>query len=404
MGPEWVNAAFLPILNRPVILFEFFNGCSIIHRDFFCAHAPVPVNSMGNNMQEIDSLKEEIKALKGKLEELESLKSAGARAEEALRESEDLYRTLAESADDCIFIIGTDLRIEYLNNFAARFLGREKGDIIGRPLSDFFPPPAYSLMKKSIQEVFTTGVQLFKEDIFDIPGKGAIGLGTKLSPLFGKDGAVRAVLGIARDITARLQCTGELKKERDRAQMYLDVAGAILLIIDASQTVRLINRRGAGVLGLSEETVVGKNWFDNFVPEEMRAGMKECFSMVFSGGEGTYNCLEGPVLTRDGGTKVISWTHTLLRDDEGVACAVLTSGVDITERKKSEEENQRLIAELKEALSNIKILRGLIPICASCKKIRDDNGYWKKLEVYIQEHSEADFSHGICPDCARRFY
>lgn len=355
-------------------------------------------------MTEIDNLKEEIKALKEKLEELEGLKSAGARAEEALRESEDLYRTLAESADDCIFIIGRDFRIEYLNNFAARFLGREKGETIGRPLSDFFPPPAHALMEKSLEEVFASGAQLFKEDIFDIPGKGAVGLGTKLSPLFGKDGAVRAVLGIARDITARLRWTDELKKERDRAQMYLDVAGAILLIIDASQTVRLVNRRGAGVLGFSEDEVVGKNWFDNFVPAEARESLRECFSKLISGGVCDYTCLENSIITRDKGTKVISWTHTLLMDDEGVACAVLASGIDITERKKREEENQRLIAELKEALSNIKILRGLLPICASCKKIRDDNGYWKKIEVYIQEHSEADFSHGICPDCARRFY
>lgn len=359
---------------------------------------------MENDMREIDGLKEEIRSLKEKLEELEGLKSAGARAEEALRESEDLYRTLAESADDNIFIIGGDMRIEYLNNFAARFLGREKGEVIGRPLSDFFPPLPYALMEKSIREVFATGAQLFRENLFDIPGKGTVGLGTKLSPLFGKDGGVRAVLGIARDITARLRWTDELKKERDRAQMYLDVAGAILLIIDASQTVRLINRRGAAVLGFSEDEVVGKNWFDNFMPPEMRGGMKECFSRMISGGEGAYNCLEGPVLARDGETRVVSWTHTLLRDDEGVACAVLASGIDITERKKREEENQRLIAELKEALSNIKILKGLLPICASCKKIRDDNGYWKKLEVYIQEHSEADFSHGICPDCARRFY
>ena len=355
-------------------------------------------------MPDMDNLKEELKALKEKLKELEGLRTAGARAEEALRESEDLYRTLAESAEDNIFIIGNDLRIEYLNNFAAKFLGNEKGEITGRHLRDFFPPPAFTLMEKGLKDVFTTGAQIFREDIFDLPGKGAIGLGTKLSPLFGKDGAVRAVLGIARDITARLRWTDELKKERDRAQMYLDVAGAILLIIDTSHIVTLVNRRGAGILGCSEDEVVGKNWFDNFVPVEARDSLKECFSGIITGDTGLYDCLENSVLTRDGETKVISWTHTLLRDDEGVACAVLASGVDITERKKREEENQRLIAELKDALSNIKILKGLLPICASCKKIRDDKGYWKKLEIYIQEHSEADFSHGICPDCAKRFY
>jgi PAS domain-containing protein len=77
---------------------------------------------------------------------------------------------------------------------------------------------------------------------------------------------------------------------------------------------------------------------------------------------------------------------------------------DITERKRAEAERERLITELQDALANIKTLRGLIPICASCKKIRDDRGYWNQLESYIAQHTEADFSHGICPDCIRKLY
>jgi CheY-like chemotaxis protein len=68
------------------------------------------------------------------------------------------------------------------------------------------------------------------------------------------------------------------------------------------------------------------------------------------------------------------------------------------------KEGQLRMTELEEALSRIKKLQGLLPICASCKSIRDDKGYWNQIEVYIQEHSGADFSHGICPDCARRLY
>jgi YesN/AraC family two-component response regulator len=67
-------------------------------------------------------------------------------------------------------------------------------------------------------------------------------------------------------------------------------------------------------------------------------------------------------------------------------------------------EQKRLIKELQQALASIKTLSGLIPICASCKKIRDDQGYWNQLEAYISEHSSAEFSHGICPDCAVKMY
>lgn len=74
---------------------------------------------------------------------------------------------------------------------------------------------------------------------------------------------------------------------------------------------------------------------------------------------------------------------------------------DITESKRLEEEKQQLIEDLKSALEKIKTLRGLIPICASCKKIRDDSGFWKVLEEYIEAHSNAIFSHGLCPECQK---
>jgi hypothetical protein len=68
------------------------------------------------------------------------------------------------------------------------------------------------------------------------------------------------------------------------------------------------------------------------------------------------------------------------------------------------QAKERLIFELQEALSKVKTLSGLLPICASCKKIRDDSGYWNRIEAYIGEHADVQFSHGICPDCARKLY
>jgi len=77
---------------------------------------------------------------------------------------------------------------------------------------------------------------------------------------------------------------------------------------------------------------------------------------------------------------------------------------EIVERQKAEEKISNKNTELKEALEKVKLLSGFLPICASCKKIRDDTGYWKQIETYIGEHSEAEFSHGICPDCAKKLY
>lgn len=84
--------------------------------------------------------------------------------------------------------------------------------------------------------------------------------------------------------------------------------------------------------------------------------------------------------------------------------SILSSISDITERKRAEAEREKLMQELQEALTRVKLLSGLLPICASCKKIRDDKGYWTQIEAYIRDHSEAEFTHGICPECFKKLY
>jgi sigma-B regulation protein RsbU (phosphoserine phosphatase) len=73
-------------------------------------------------------------------------------------------------------------------------------------------------------------------------------------------------------------------------------------------------------------------------------------------------------------------------------------------RRKLEAEREQLVVELQDAMANVKLLRGLLPICATCKNIRDSDGRWYRLEDYFAEHSEARFTHGICPDCARKIH
>jgi len=77
---------------------------------------------------------------------------------------------------------------------------------------------------------------------------------------------------------------------------------------------------------------------------------------------------------------------------------------DVTARKEAEADRERLISELRAALENVKKLSGLLPICSSCKKIRDDKGYWHQVEEYMKEHAEIQFSHGLCPECTARLY
>lgn len=87
---------------------------------------------------------------------------------------------------------------------------------------------------------------------------------------------------------------------------------------------------------------------------------------------------------------------------KGELIAAIETLQDITERKRVEEEREKLILELRDALARVKTLSGLLPICAWCKKIRNDRGYWDRLEAYIEKHTDVTFTHGICPECLNK--
>ena len=84
--------------------------------------------------------------------------------------------------------------------------------------------------------------------------------------------------------------------------------------------------------------------------------------------------------------------------------AVWITGILGVQKNKAEHQRNVVLLEREKALQEVRILRGFLPICASCKKIRDDTGYWTQIEGYIKDHSEAEFTHSICPDCAKRLY
>jgi PAS domain S-box-containing protein len=100
----------------------------------------------------------------------------------------------------------------------------------------------------------------------------------------------------------------------------------------------------------------------------------------------------------------IADTVAPIKDDHGNIAGAVLVFQDVSERRQAEANREQLIAELKEALDTIQVLTGIIPICASCKRIRDEEGDWQSIELYIRNHSTVEFSHGICPDCAAKLY
>jgi PAS domain S-box-containing protein len=131
-----------------------------------------------------------------------------------------------------------------------------------------------------------------------------------------------------------------LRKERDKAQKYLDIAGVMIVIMDTRGRVTLINKKGCEILGYPEKKILGENWFDRFLPKRSRAKEKEEFEKLMLGKTGLAEYSESIVKVRNKKEKIILWHHTLLTDDGNAISGILSSGEDITEKKEAEEKLQ----------------------------------------------------------------
>jgi PAS domain S-box-containing protein len=172
-----------------------------------------------------------------------------------------------------------------------------------------------------------------------------------------------------------------------------------ILLEDESGRIVFANPKAADLLGYALSQLLGQHWKAIVAPDYVAQVENE----VAKRPAGIASRYEAALLTRDKGRlPVIVSARPLFEDKRFVG--VLSVFTDITERVKAEQEREALIADLRDALARVKMLSGLLPICSNCKKIRDERGHWHYLEEYIHAHSEADFSHGLCPDCARELY
>jgi PAS domain S-box-containing protein len=166
-------------------------------------------------------------------------------------------------------------------------------------------------------------------------------------------------------------------------------------------TLTFVNEAYCRFQDKQPEELIGRA-FTSHISEEDREKVKQhVASLNLQNPVGT---MEYRAVLQNGDTRWLQWTKRAIFGNGDRLIEFQAVGRDITERKQAEEEREKLIAQLQEALNKVKTLSGLLPICAACKKIRDDKGYWNELETYIRAHSEAKFTHGICPDCAKKLY
>jgi len=175
-------------------------------------------------------------------------------------------------------------------------------------------------------------------------------------------------------------------------QRFFDLSIDMLCVLDFSGYFRRLNGAWESTLGFSREELMSKRFIE-FVHPDDRERTLDQNRAVRAGGQA--RLFENRYLCKDGSYRWLLWNST--RDEgRGVIYGVAR---DITERKRAEQERERLLGELQAALAEVKTLRGILPICCYCKNIRDDENYWHEVEAYLSKHTNTQFTHGICPSC-----
>jgi len=206
-----------------------------------------------------------------------------------------------------------------------------------------------------------------------------------------------------KEITERKRTEEELKGSEEKYRSLIQNIPDVVWTTDLNGKTIFISPQVKEIYGYGPEEIYKGGddvWFGRIHPDDVEK-VKGTFISLFEKGE--LFEVEYRIQRKDGDWIWLYDRATKIYRKNGIKYA---DGVfrDITEHKKAEEEREKLIHELQDALGKIKTLSGLLPICASCKKIRDDEGYWNQIETYIGDHSEAEFTHSICPECMKKLY
>jgi PAS domain S-box-containing protein len=281
-----------------------------------------------------EELIRELKDLRQQIDRIRNNESIFDVAKKALSNTLETFRALFEQASDSIFLLEVKADEEPIitdaNIASCRMHGYEKGELIGKPIRMLDTPD-------TAKDLGERARLLLKGEKLTFEGEHRRKDGTvfpvEVSAQLITIGGKKFILAVDRDITERKMAEETIKKEQDRSQLFFDFAGVMLVVINADQTVSMISRRGCEVLGYAKEEIIGKNWFDHFIPERIREEVRYTFRMLMAGEIEPVEHFENPIINKRGEERVIAWHNTIIRGAKGNIIATLSSGDDITERK-----------------------------------------------------------------------
>jgi len=328
------------------------------------------------------------------------------RIENALLYERNLLRTLIDNLPDGIYVKDTACRKTTANPADIRNMGlQSEADALGKDDYALYPKEVADKFIADDLSVIQSGQPVLnREEYFIDPAGQKRWLSTSKVPLRDTNGQTVGLIGIGRDITERKRAEEAQLYERNLLRAVIDNMPDLFFYKDTEGHYVLNNHAHLRSIGVKDQSEATGRTSASFNPPELARQYLEDEMQIVRSGEAILE-KEEPALHRDTGEQRWHLTSKIpLKDSQGKIVGIVGISHDITEQKKAAAEREKLIRDLQSALVDVKTLSGLVPICANCKKIRDDKGYWTQIEAYIQERTPAHFSHGICPDCAKVLY
>jgi PAS domain S-box-containing protein len=299
-------------------------------------------------------------------------------------------RALIDASDDAI--IGTDPNgtIVSWNKGAEKMCGYKAKEILGRSVSVFLPPGHLDEHSENLKRLRRgEHIQSFESTRIHKDGH-PIDVSITISPVKGRGGAVVGASVVARDITEQRQTQEALRLSEERFRVALKNAPVVVFSHDLRLRYTWMNSPN---LAVATENYLGRTDAEVF-PGEQGVRLTAIKAEVLRTGVDSHDEI---TVTFMGERRYLDLTVEPVRDAEGKIIGLLCAAIDVTSLKAT-------IVKLQEALNQVQVLSGLLPICASCKRIRDEHETWQVLEEYLQDRTKAKFTHGICPDCMRKLY
>ena len=316
------------------------------------------------------------------------------KAEEALLR----FAAIVKSSTDAIVGKTPEGIIASWNPAAERIYGYSAEEITGRSVSILAPADRPDELPQLLERIKRgEGIPPFETVRVRKDGKH-INVSLTISPIKDFTGKIIGASAIARDITELKQAQEALRRSEQELADFFENAPVALKWTGPDGYILRVNQAELDLLGYTHEEYVGHHIAGFHSDQEV---VNEILQRLAR--HETVDNYEARLRCKDGSIKhVLISSNVLWRTGKFVHTRWFTR--DITERKRSEDERAKLVVELQEALASVKTLSGLLPICAWCKKVRDDEGYWNQLETYIQTHSDTQFTHGICPECIKKHH